>query len=113
MPLCPWPTTHAAAFERPACGSAATAPGATPSAIAATSDNDVTGCRLLAGVADAVDRSGKVVRNQQRAVLHLRHVHRAAERDAGFLVEKAVGEYLGLVRRAVGLQRSEHDAVAD
>src|SRR5688572_31215883 len=66
MPLCPWQTTHAAAFERPACGSAATAPGATPSAIAATSDNDVTGCRLLAGVADAVDRSGKVVRNQQR-----------------------------------------------
>src|SRR5262245_21885915 len=54
-------------------------------------------------VPDAVDGAGEVVRDQDRSVGELRHVHRPAEIFA-VLGEPAVGEHLGLVRRAVLLE---------
>src|SRR5687767_10526628 len=100
MPAWPWQTAQLAAFARPALGSAASAaaPASVARASAATFSRG-----LLPGVSDAIDSPGKVIRNQQRAVFQLRHIHRAADGDPGLLVEEAVGEHLGLVRRAVGL----------
>ena len=49
--------------------------------------------RLLTGVADAVNRTGVVVRHQDGAVRQVGHVNRATQRTVGGLVQEAIGKH--------------------
>src|SRR4051794_27643677 len=73
------------------------------------SGNDLTSSAL---VPDAVERTGEIVRHQDRSIRQLRDVDRPAEIFA-VLGEPALGEHFRLVRGAVLFDRREHHARAN
>ena len=112
IPFAPWQTAHIWALARPAAASAEAGEEAAASASAAAiaraaTCRDTTASALL-GVADAVDRAGEVVADEQRPVLHHGHVDRTAAVDA-VLVEPALGEDAASVGCAIRLERYEVD----
>src|SRR5437763_13466097 len=110
LPSGPWHLPHGSDLRRPASTSAASA--ALPAASVATSSAVVKTKRIsLLRVADAIDRARVVVRDEHRAVLHLRRVDRPAP-DL-LALQPALHEGLVLADLAVARERHHHHAVAD
>ena len=64
----------------------------------------------LIAVGYTPDRAGQIVGDKQRTVAQHLHIHRPAEIFA-ILIQPALGEYFGLVDRAVILERREQAPV--
>src|SRR5688572_5311102 len=110
LPSGPWHLAHGSDFRRPASTSAPDT-SALPAARPATSSAAVkTKRRRLLRVADAIDRAGIVVGDQQRAILHLLGVDGAAPDLVA--LQPALGERL-VLRHVAGTQRHHRHAEAD
>src|SRR5690348_16019819 len=107
LPVAPWHAAHGSAFALPAAASPALAAPARRSAAASVAparwivrffiakEREPAGGRLPSAsllVGDAVDRAVPVVGDEERPVLHLLHVDRAAPELVG--LEEPFGERL-------------------
>src|SRR5262249_11469063 len=129
LPSGPWHCTHTSALRFPAWTSAACAPPCAAAVKAAAIASPPiqrakehprraarrggrnADARNSVLVTDPVNRSGIVVRDQQRSVLHLRSVHRASPELVPRL-EPSLGEHL-VLRHVATPQRDHHDPIAD
>src|SRR3982751_5156296 len=122
-PIAPWHTAQGCARTLPDGASAATAarPQSASAAAADTTTGNVRHPRrpairlrtLLARIRDAVDRARVVVGHEQRAVLRRLDIDGPPAVGAGRLIQPALGEDFGLVRRTVRLERREQQARTD
>ena len=76
-----------------------------------TGTRPVNQTRLLTGVADAVNRTGVVVRHQDGAVRQIGHVNRASQRTVGRLVQETISKHFCRSCIAIGLDRNEVEQV--
>ena len=76
-----------------------------------TGTRPVNQTRLLAGVADAVNRTGVVVRHQDGAVRQIGYVNRASQRTVGRLVQETISKHFCRSCIAIGFDRNEVEQV--